>query len=97
MEKSIILTFIKFFDECIISKRMKKVKNWLQFITFLLALIFCGMFTNIIVNTTNLDENIQQVIMEKSGSIVGDQTTGNAIEDGIVSENSSRAVGNAEK
>ena len=51
MEKSIILTFIKFFDECIISKRMKKVKNWLQFITFLLALIFYGMFTNIIVNT----------------------------------------------
>ena len=32
MEKSIILMFIKFFDECIISKRMKKVKNWLQFI-----------------------------------------------------------------
>ena len=51
MEKSIILTFIKFFDECIISKRMKKVKNWLQFITFLLALVFYGMFTNIIVNT----------------------------------------------
>ena len=51
MEKSIILTFIKFFDGCIISKRMKKVKNWLQFITFLLALIFSGMFTNIIVNT----------------------------------------------
>lgn len=51
MEKSIILMFIKFFDECIISKRMKKVKNWLQFITFLLALIFSGMFTNIIVNT----------------------------------------------
>ena len=51
MEKSIILMFIKFFDECIISKRMKKVKNWLQFITFLLALVFSGMFTNIIVNT----------------------------------------------
>lgn len=51
MEKSIILTFIKFFDGCIISKRMKKVKNWLQFITFLLALVFYGMFTNIIVNT----------------------------------------------
>ena len=51
MKKSIILTFIKFFDECIISKRMKKVKNWLQFIIFLLALIFYGMFTNIIINT----------------------------------------------
>ena len=51
MEKSIILMFIKFFDECIISKRMKKVKNWLQFITFLLAVIFSGMFTNIITNT----------------------------------------------
>ena len=50
MEKSIILTFIKFFDGCIISKRMKKVKNWLQFITFLLALVFSGMFTNIVVN-----------------------------------------------
>ena len=50
MEKSIILMFIKFFDECIISKRMKKVKNWLQFITFLLAVIFSGMFTNIIIN-----------------------------------------------
>ena len=42
--------FIKFFDGCIISKRMKKVKNWLQFIIFLLALVFSGMFTNIIVN-----------------------------------------------
>ena len=50
MEKSIILMFIKFFDGCIISKRMKKVKNWLQFIIFLLALVFSGMFTNIIVN-----------------------------------------------
>ena len=50
MEKSIILMFIKFFDECIISKRMKKVKNWLQFITFLLAVVFTGMFLNIIVN-----------------------------------------------
>lgn len=54
MEKSIILMFIKFFDECIISKRMKKVKNWLQFITFLLAVVFSGMFTNII---TNMDCN----------------------------------------
>ena len=51
MEKSIILMFIKFFNECTISKRMKKVKNWLQFITFLLAVVFSGMFTNIIVNT----------------------------------------------
>lgn len=50
MEKSIILMFIKFFDECIISKRMKKVKNWLQFIIFLLAVVFTGMFLNIIVN-----------------------------------------------
>ena len=54
MEKSIILMFIKFFDECIISKRMKKVKNWLQFITFLLAVVFSGMFANII---TNMDCN----------------------------------------
>ena len=53
MEKSIILMFIKFF-ECIISKRMKKVKNWLQFITFLLAVVFSGMFINII---TNMDRN----------------------------------------
>lgn len=49
MEKSIILMFIKFFDECTISKRMKKVKNWLQFITFLLAVIFSGMFSNVII------------------------------------------------
>ena len=54
MEKSIILMFIKFFDECIISKRMKKIKNWLQFITFLLAVVFSGMFANII---TNIDCN----------------------------------------
>lgn len=54
MEKSIILMFIKFFNECIISKRMEKVKNWLQFIAFLLAVIFSGMFTNII---TNMDCN----------------------------------------
>lgn len=50
MEKSIILMFIKFFDGCIISKRMRKVKNWFQFITFLSALVFTGMFLNIIVN-----------------------------------------------
>ena len=54
MEKSIILMFIKFFDECIISKRMKKIKNWLQFITFLLVVVFSGMFANII---TNMDCN----------------------------------------
>ena len=54
MEKSIILMFIKFFNECTISKRMKKVKNWLQFITFLLVVVFSGMFTNII---TNMDRN----------------------------------------
>ena len=50
MKESIILMFIKFFNECTISKRMKKVKNWLQFITFLLAVVFTGMFLNIIVN-----------------------------------------------
>ena len=33
---------------------MKKVKNWLQFITFLLAVVFSGMFANII---TNMDCN----------------------------------------
>lgn len=42
--------FIKFFDGCIISKRMRKVKNRFQFITFLSALVFTGMFLNIIVN-----------------------------------------------
>lgn len=50
------------------------------------TLILYRPITNIIVNTTELDENIQQVIMEKSGSIVGDGTTGNVVEDGIVSE-----------
>lgn len=50
------------------------------------TLILYRPITNIIVDTTNLDENLQQTIMEKSGSIVGDGTTGNAVEDGIVSE-----------
>lgn len=50
------------------------------------TLILYRPITNIIVNTTELDENIQQVIMEKSGSFVGDGTTGNVVEDGIVSE-----------
>lgn len=59
------------------------------------TLILYRPITNIIVNTTNLDENIQQVIMEKSGSIVGDQTTGNAIEDGIVSEIQNQMLPNA--
>lgn len=59
------------------------------------TLILYRPITNIIVNTTNLDENIQQVIMEKSGSIVGDKTTGNAIEDGIVSEIQNQMLPNA--
>lgn len=50
------------------------------------TLILYRPITNIIVDTTNLDENLQQTIMKKSGSIVGDGTTGNAVEDGIVSE-----------
>lgn len=50
------------------------------------TLILYRPITNIIVDTTNLDENLQQTIMEKSGSIVGDGTTGNAVEEGIVSE-----------
>ena len=62
MKESIILMFIKFFDECIISKRMKKVKNWLQFITFLLALVFSGMFTNIIVNIDCKDISFTTII-----------------------------------
>jgi hypothetical protein len=47
MENSSIVLFIKFFEGCIISKRMKKAKNWLRFVTFLLFVIFCGMFTNV--------------------------------------------------
>lgn len=54
--------FIKFFDGCIISKRMKKVKNWLQFIIFLLAVVFCGMFTNIIVNIDCKDISFSVVV-----------------------------------
>lgn len=50
------------------------------------TLILYRPITNIIVDTTNLDENLQQTIMEKSGSIVGDGITGNAVEEGIVSE-----------
>lgn len=50
------------------------------------TLILYRPITNIIVDTTNLDENLQQTIMEKSGSIVGDGTTENAVEEGIVSE-----------
>ena len=50
------------------------------------TLILYRPITNIIVNTTNLDEKIQQVIMEKSGSVVGNGTTGNAVGDEIVSE-----------
>ena len=56
------MTFIKFFDGCIISKRMKKVKNWLQFITFLLALVFSGMFTNIVVNIDCKDISFSVVV-----------------------------------
>ena len=59
------------------------------------TLILYRPITNIIVNTTSLDENIEQAIMEKSGSIVGDGTTENAIEDGIVSEIQNQMLPNA--
>ena len=48
MEKSMVLMFIKFFDECIISKRIKRAKIWLYFITLLLFVIFCGVFTGVV-------------------------------------------------
>ena len=41
---------------------MKKVKNWLQFITFLLALVFSGMFTNIVVNIDCKDISFSVVV-----------------------------------
>lgn len=50
------------------------------------TLILYRPITNIIVDTTNLDENLQQTIMEKSGSITGDGITANEVEEGIVSE-----------
>lgn len=50
------------------------------------TLILYRPITNIIVNTTNLDENIEQTIMKKSGKIVGDGTTRNTVEDEFVSE-----------
>ena len=48
MENSTIVSFIKFFEECIISKRMKRAKIWLYFITLLLFVIFCGVFTGVV-------------------------------------------------
>ncbi len=50
------------------------------------TLILYRPITNIIVSTTNLDENIQQIIIDKSSSVVGNETTGNVVGDGIVSE-----------
>lgn len=62
MEKSIILMFIKFFDECIISKRMKKIKNWLQFIMYILTVIFAGMFTNVIIGIDHKDISFSVIV-----------------------------------
>lgn len=58
MENSSIVLFIKFFEGCIISKRMNRAKKWLSFITVLLFMIFCGIFTNVTIgldgkNVTN--------------------------------------------
>ena len=58
MENSTIVLFIKFFEGCIISKRMNRAKKWLQFITILLFIIFCGIFINVTIgldgkNVTN--------------------------------------------
>lgn len=47
MENSLIVLFVKFFEGCVISKRMKRAKNLLQFISFLLFVTFCGIFTNV--------------------------------------------------
>jgi hypothetical protein len=63
MENSSIisLSFVKFFEGCVISKRMKKAKHWLQFITILLFLLFCGIFTNV---TTDLNgKNVSDSII----------------------------------
>lgn len=54
--------FIKFFDECIISKRMKKVKNWLQFIMYILTVIFAGMFTNVIIGIDHKDISFSVIV-----------------------------------
>lgn len=62
MEKSIVLMFIKFFDECIISKRMKKIKNWLQFIMYILTVIFAGMFTNVIIGIDHKDISFSVIV-----------------------------------
>lgn len=40
MENSTIVLFIKFFEGCIISKRMNRAKKWLSFIIVLLYVIF---------------------------------------------------------
>ena len=55
MEKSLIVTFVKFFEECIISKRIKKAERWLSFITYLLFIIFWAIFTNVIMGISDKD------------------------------------------
>jgi len=61
MENSTIVLFIKFFEGCIISKRMNRAKKWLSFITVLLYVIFCGIFTNV---TIGLDgKNVSNSII----------------------------------
>ena len=39
MEKSIILMFIKFFNECIISKRMKRTEIFINILSFILIVL----------------------------------------------------------
>ena len=55
MEKSLIVTFFKFFEGCIISKRIKNAEHWLSFITYLLIITFWAIFTNITVVISDKD------------------------------------------
>ena len=55
MEKSLIATFVKFFEGCIISKRIKKAERWLMFITYLLITIFWAIFTYVTVYISDKD------------------------------------------
>ena len=62
------------------------IKACAVIIAIVATLILYRPISNFIINTTNLDENIQQAIMEKSSNIAKENTTENTIGGEIASE-----------
>ena len=71
MENSVIVSFVKFFEGCIISKRMKRAKNWLYIITVLLFAIFCVIYTYAVIGLDGKDiSGVSKLSLEDLASLI---------------------------